>query len=145
MATVDGGAFWLGQASGTAVDLLAVEFVDSEHGWAVGMDGTLIHSSDGGETWSRENVSTGNGFHALDVLDPLTAFAAGDMGIILGFKGQLKSGFGLGVWALGVVIALMAALLWGLGWQRRSIRRGQVWKPNLKLSDSWKTGWRTKA
>jgi len=40
----------------TPVDLLltAVYFVDDRNGWAVGHDGVILHSSDGGNTWVRQ-------------------------------------------------------------------------------------------
>lgn len=40
----------------TPVDLLltAVYFVDARNGWAVGHDGVILHSSDGGNTWARQ-------------------------------------------------------------------------------------------
>lgn len=40
----------------TPVDLLltAVYFVDARNGWAVGHDGVILHSSDGGDTWARQ-------------------------------------------------------------------------------------------
>lgn len=38
------------------VDLLltAVHFVDAHQGWAVGHDGVVLHSTDGGATWTRQ-------------------------------------------------------------------------------------------
>lgn len=38
------------------VDLLltAVHFVDATHGWAVGHDGVILHSNDGGQTWTKQ-------------------------------------------------------------------------------------------
>lgn len=34
--------------------LTSVSFPDARHGWAVGHDAVVIHSSDGGETWARQ-------------------------------------------------------------------------------------------
>ncbi|MGQ7814530.1 WD40/YVTN/BNR-like repeat-containing protein [Metapseudomonas furukawaii] len=34
--------------------LTAVHFVDSRRGWAVGHDGVILHSLDGGESWSKQ-------------------------------------------------------------------------------------------
>ncbi|MFZ6048540.1 WD40/YVTN/BNR-like repeat-containing protein [Pseudomonas sp. CR3202] len=44
------------QQSNVPVDLLltAVHFVDEAHGWAVGHDGVVLHSEDGGRTWSQQ-------------------------------------------------------------------------------------------
>jgi photosystem II stability/assembly factor-like uncharacterized protein len=38
------------------VDLLltAVHFVDDQHGWATGHDGVVLHSDDGGASWTRQ-------------------------------------------------------------------------------------------
>jgi len=40
--------------------LRAVYFTDSLYGWAVGNLGTIIHTSDGGETWVLQDSQTGN-------------------------------------------------------------------------------------
>lgn len=37
--------------------LTAVEFVDARHGWAVGHDEIILHSGDGGETWTRQHYA----------------------------------------------------------------------------------------
>jgi len=42
---------WEYQKSGVHSDLTAVSFVDSEHGWAVGENGTVLATSDGGLNW----------------------------------------------------------------------------------------------
>ena len=40
------------QANTPAQSLLtAVHFVDSQHGWAVGHDATILHTQDGGQNW----------------------------------------------------------------------------------------------
>ena len=35
-------------------DLTAVFFVDDKQGWAVGHDGVILHTADGGETWALQ-------------------------------------------------------------------------------------------
>jgi photosystem II stability/assembly factor-like uncharacterized protein len=37
--------------------LTAVFFVDSEYGWAVGHDETILNTADGGETWTRSHFA----------------------------------------------------------------------------------------
>ena len=74
LATSDGGATWKEQASGVpGIDptcdtgpngepiesactnvLFDVDFVDATTGWAVGSDGIVVHTSDGGTTWARQ-------------------------------------------------------------------------------------------
>lgn len=58
LSTKDGGSTWVRQASGTTVTLNAIDFVSDDEGWAVGeagwapdQEGTLLHTTDGGETW----------------------------------------------------------------------------------------------
>jgi photosystem II stability/assembly factor-like uncharacterized protein len=78
LATTDGGATWREQASGvppmappggcdrgvggepiqsmcTNV-LWDVDFVDDTTGWAVGSDGIVVHTRDGGATWTRQEL-----------------------------------------------------------------------------------------
>jgi len=40
--TVDGGAHWTGERSGTEHPLERVFFADRNHGWAVGFGGTVV-------------------------------------------------------------------------------------------------------
>ncbi|MCK5768786.1 WD40/YVTN/BNR-like repeat-containing protein [Algiphilus sp.] len=35
--------------------LTAVHFVDADHGWAVGHDAAILHTTDGGRTWETQN------------------------------------------------------------------------------------------
>jgi photosystem II stability/assembly factor-like uncharacterized protein len=49
LRTDDGGATWRTQVSNSQFALDDVFFVDERHGWAVGANGTIIHSGTGGE------------------------------------------------------------------------------------------------
>ncbi|MFH1896911.1 MAG: YCF48-related protein [Candidatus Desantisbacteria bacterium] len=42
---------WSVQNSGTTTDLFSVCFVDANNGWAVGNDGLILHTSNGGIIW----------------------------------------------------------------------------------------------
>ncbi|HSG67085.1 MAG TPA: YCF48-related protein [Bacteroidales bacterium] len=44
----------------TASHLRSVFFTDSLFGWAVGDTGTIIHTQDGGQTWSHQDAATDN-------------------------------------------------------------------------------------
>ena len=64
-ATLDGGRNWTRQESGTTVNLHAVAFRDSNHGWAVGglpgaqtraSRGVVLRTANGGKTW--ESLAT---------------------------------------------------------------------------------------
>lgn len=80
----DDGASWR-QASQVPVDatLAAASFVDAQAGWAVGHLGTILHTADGGETWTVQRIDT-----AED--RPLFAVAFTDA----------RNGVAVGLWAL---------------------------------------------
>ena len=50
----DGGKAWKQAASPVSSDLLAVSFPTPTQGWAVGHGGVVLHSADGGATWTRQ-------------------------------------------------------------------------------------------
>ncbi len=43
-STINGGTSWSPQASGTGFQLNGVTFVDGQRGWAVGNNGTILHT-----------------------------------------------------------------------------------------------------
>ncbi len=50
----DGGARWSQAATPVQSDLSALTFVDERQGWAVGHDGVILATADGGKTWQRQ-------------------------------------------------------------------------------------------
>ena len=50
----DAGESWQGFATGCNTPLKRITFVDETHGWAVGDFGTILHTSDGGQTWIEQ-------------------------------------------------------------------------------------------
>ena len=50
----DGGATWKQAQVPVSSDLVAVYFVDAKQGWAVGHDGVILHTADGGEYWELQ-------------------------------------------------------------------------------------------
>ncbi len=48
---------WLAQETGTKEHLMALDFPNANNGWAVGWQGTIIHTQDGGKTWRPRNYS----------------------------------------------------------------------------------------
>ena len=51
-------AQWYPQASGTNENLLSICFPDSLNGWAVGYNGTILHTDDGGDNWGTQSCDT---------------------------------------------------------------------------------------
>jgi photosystem II stability/assembly factor-like uncharacterized protein len=50
----DGGRDWKQAAVPLAADLVAVSFPSARQGWAVGHGAVILHTSDGGATWTRQ-------------------------------------------------------------------------------------------
>lgn len=57
-------AGWSGGRQGVAgKDLNAVYFLDSKRGWVAGDGGVVLHTRDGGRTWTRQTVETKEAFN----------------------------------------------------------------------------------
>jgi photosystem II stability/assembly factor-like uncharacterized protein len=50
----DRGTTWKQAKVPVSSDLVAVSFPTPRQGWAVGHDGAVLHSADGGETWTKQ-------------------------------------------------------------------------------------------
>ena len=48
---------WRVQNSGTSANLNKICFVDSIHGWAVGENSTIVHTTNGGNLWLRQHAT----------------------------------------------------------------------------------------
>jgi photosystem II stability/assembly factor-like uncharacterized protein len=57
--------------------LRAVQFVDANEGWAVGDDGIILHTIDGGKTWDRQKSGTRASLRSVQFLTPYTGWVAG--------------------------------------------------------------------
>ncbi len=56
---------WTAQSSGTTADLNAVQFLDTDNGYAGGAAGTVLKTTDGGTTWT--NVSFNSTYPVADL------------------------------------------------------------------------------
>jgi photosystem II stability/assembly factor-like uncharacterized protein len=54
VVSTDGGKSWKQSPVPVSSDLTAVFFVDPQQGWAVGHDGVVLHTADGGDTWTLQ-------------------------------------------------------------------------------------------
>ena len=85
--TTDGGASWSKQNKPTSKWLRSVCFVDGNNGWAVGMQGVIIHTSDGGTNWIVQdpgyNGELWEGLYAVAFCDLKNGIASGTTGSLL--------------------------------------------------------------
>ena len=81
----DDGRTWEVAAVPTQATLTAICFPDGRHGWAVGHDAQILHSDDGGHSWTRQYQGPDLDSPLLSVLflDSQTGFAVGAYGQFL--------------------------------------------------------------
>src|SRR5437764_12577071 len=64
--------------------IYAVRFAsDKRTGWAVGADGVILHTTDGGFRWEEQHAETPVPLYGLYVKDAKTAVAVGARGLVL--------------------------------------------------------------
>jgi len=83
--SADGGRTWKAQASPITLGLEAIDFVDAQHGWAVGWIGSILRTTDGGAKW--EQVKTDAASWSLSSV----TFRDLNHGWVVGFDGQILS------------------------------------------------------
>ncbi len=64
--------------------LFATCLAGERDGWMVGELGRIFRTTDGGDTWERQDAGTKRPFLAVACLDPRTAWIAGKEGIVYG-------------------------------------------------------------
>ncbi|MCD4776111.1 MAG: T9SS type A sorting domain-containing protein [Candidatus Aegiribacteria sp.] len=80
---VDSGGFWVPGTSGTTEFLNDVCFVDSLHGWAVGNNGLILVTYNGGVSWDSQISNTIENLNSVSFVDQLHGWVAGAGGTIL--------------------------------------------------------------
>jgi photosystem II stability/assembly factor-like uncharacterized protein len=75
----------IGERKGDGIrdDLYAVKLASGGRAWAVGAFGTILHSTDGGRTWSRQAAPTTEPLFGVDVLDDHHGWIVGRAGLVL--------------------------------------------------------------
>jgi len=74
---------WYQQNSGTIKSLLGVSFTDTNTGTAVGDNGTIIRTTDGGASWTSQASGTTNSLLGVSFTNTNTGTVVGDNGTIL--------------------------------------------------------------
>jgi photosystem II stability/assembly factor-like uncharacterized protein len=139
----DGGTSFADQTSNTTSDLYAVDFLDGLVGIAVGRDGAITRTTDGGATWAAN--ATGVPvvrLRAVDVVSPTLAFAGGDFGTLL------KSTDGGASWStlplastdvkdIVFTSAGTGTVVGALGLITRTTDGGSTWTENVSFTSNW--------
>lgn len=69
---------WINQVSGTTENLNAVQFVDSNIGYVVGNNGTILKTSDSGSNWTALKSNITDHLKSLSFIDRDTGFVSGN-------------------------------------------------------------------
>src|SRR5262245_39316293 len=68
---------WGSVYSGTGAVLHDITFV-GKHGWIAGKDGTILHSSNEGYTWTAQTSGTTSTLHSVSFVDTLNGWVVGE-------------------------------------------------------------------
>ena len=60
---------WVQQTSGTTENLISVYFINENVGWAVGENGIIINTTDGGANWNPQNSNTTDDLYSVKFID----------------------------------------------------------------------------
>ncbi len=93
----DGGETWTqAEYVPTRKTLTGVSFADELNGWAVGHDAIIIHTADGGTTWTRQYIDV----VGEDDIDPMTGDAPPDNTLLTVHFFDADHGLAMGAFSL---------------------------------------------
>jgi photosystem II stability/assembly factor-like uncharacterized protein len=106
-------AGWSAQTSGVTTDLNSVSFPEgTQVGYAVGIEGVILKTTDGGGTWVQQISGTGSALYAVAFQNNSTGFAVGKSGT------AIRTTDGGATWdamSVGATTSLVAAQFVGTG------------------------------
>jgi photosystem II stability/assembly factor-like uncharacterized protein len=82
LATEDGGDSWRQVPAPTKEHLTAIQFV-GDLGWIAGYGGVMLHSTDGGRTWSPQSTGVTQALEGLYFADAQHGWAVGWIGTVV--------------------------------------------------------------
>lgn len=74
---------WSPQQSNTDEPLHSIFFIEPNYGWAVGENGTIVHTSDKGNNWAIQSTRSSDRLNAVYFFDDLTGWIAGNENTLL--------------------------------------------------------------
>ncbi len=74
---------WFQQISGTTNNLNSVFFIDGNHGWIAGNNGTILRTTNGGTDWTSQFTDTTKDLYSVHFIDQNTGWITGENGTIL--------------------------------------------------------------
>ena len=138
--TTNGGTTWAQQPSGVEDALSpflkrhfgSLDFVhtdEGDHGWVIGIDGTIVHTDNGGAHWAVQTSNTTERLWSVDFVDS-------DNGLVVGSNGlMLRTADGGETWTTensGTTVGLISVSLankntgWAVGGEGTILKYGGV-------------------
>ena len=77
-------AQWYSQESGIISELNSIYFTNSQNGWAVGREGIILHTDDGGDNWDAQSCDINDCLNEVFFMDSNQGWIAGGPGAGLG-------------------------------------------------------------
>jgi photosystem II stability/assembly factor-like uncharacterized protein len=71
------GTSWESQTSGVDKQLRSVFFMDDQKGWAVGLERTILHTSDGGQNWGVQSSGGNTHLYSVFIINESVGYACG--------------------------------------------------------------------
>ncbi len=133
---------WILQNSNTDDSLRSLKFINLQTGWAAGTNGTIIKTTDSGNTWKKNSSSIYTDLNSLTIgVNPADTiiFICGDSGIVirsidLGSSWtQFKSGTGINLYSISFINSLTGWVCGNNGIILKTTDSGNSW---LKLNSS---------
>jgi photosystem II stability/assembly factor-like uncharacterized protein len=87
---------WTDLNSGITNDLEDIYFADNDNGWAVGRQGKIIRTTNGGTSWSTQNSTTTKDLNKIFMVNSSAGYAVGDGGTVLKYNGTTWSTLSIG-------------------------------------------------
>jgi photosystem II stability/assembly factor-like uncharacterized protein len=82
--TTDGGTNWSFQFGSGSTEFTAASFSDSLNGWAVGFNNLVVHTTDGGQAWTTQDIGAPplTAINGVTAVNSTTAWIAGWNGFV---------------------------------------------------------------
>ncbi len=156
LVTPDGGATWSTRDTGITGHLRNIDFIDADHGFAVGDDGLLVATDNGGRKWDVRKAGVKESLASIQFVGQ-SGWAAGFDGVIIhtedggrtwtpqetGTKESLESIFFLDAnrgWAVGWAGTILRTTDGGKKWEQVKSDAAQWSLSSVYFRDE-KSGW----
>jgi photosystem II stability/assembly factor-like uncharacterized protein len=84
LKTTDGGRTWKNKNFDATVKTFnAIQFFDENNGYVIGNAGLIYRTSDGGETWIKQESGVTSNLRDIAIITPSTAMIVGPNGVLL--------------------------------------------------------------